>query len=222
MVKSRDWLTEYEKAGAIWRYDGDPKKPHALLTSGLHSTGFFNSIKITEVPFLLNEAAEELVELLIESGCDLMSFDVVAGPETGATKMAEFVAFQIGMHRHRICHFISPIKEDGAMRLGARDKATVKDKRVILCDDTLTTGSSVRFAEDCIRDAEGTVIEGHILTIANRTGSDTLNGRRVTALITQPFPTWTAAECPHCAAGSVALKPKQGANWDLFIGATNS
>src|SRR5690606_42054181 len=35
-------------------YDGDPAKPHALLTSGLHSDGFVNCTYITQRPSMLN------------------------------------------------------------------------------------------------------------------------------------------------------------------------
>lgn len=217
----RDWIDEYQKARALWIYDGDPKKPHAILTSGLHSTGFFYSTKVTEVPYLLAEAAIELVRRLEAAGCDLMSFDVIAGPETGATKLAQVLAAEVGFRRKRICHFVSPKKdvlEGGVkiMTLSDKDKETVWDRRVLMADDALTTGGSVQLCVECITDAGGTVVSDFILALANRSGEDSLEGRRIIELIRKQFPVWKKDECPHCQAGSEAIPPK-GDNWTRFM-----
>lgn len=74
------WINKYRQLGALWIHDGNPKRPHALLTSGNHSSGFFNSrIVIAEDP-LMREVAKDLVGLFIENGGDIEKVDVVVGP----------------------------------------------------------------------------------------------------------------------------------------------
>ena len=48
-----DWKSIFTDRGAVWIHDGAPQRPHALLTSGMHSDGFVNCTKITQEPALL-------------------------------------------------------------------------------------------------------------------------------------------------------------------------
>ena len=61
---SEKWMSMYEKGGALWVHDGNPLRPHALLSSGKHSDGFFNSELVMEDPSSFDEACEDLANLL--------------------------------------------------------------------------------------------------------------------------------------------------------------
>jgi len=64
-----EWIGEYESLGALWIHDGDMSKPHAELTSGKHSNGFFNSSLVIQHPTLMVEAIRNLIgDLVLESG----------------------------------------------------------------------------------------------------------------------------------------------------------
>ncbi len=220
MIPGKNWIEEYQNADALWLHDGDPKTPHALLTSGLHSDGFFNSRKITQVPGLLSEAAENLVDMLVHDQGDLSAFDVVVGPQTGATRLAEYLGYRVGMERRRICHFASPKKiESGghrSMHFDERDTETVSGKRVIICDDVLTTGGSISLAEEAVTAIGGKVYDSYILALVNRSGQTHIDGRKVISLITRNIASWESDHCPLCKAGSVAIRPKD--NWNLLTG----
>ncbi|MCX7804993.1 MAG: hypothetical protein N3A38_07350, partial [Planctomycetota bacterium] len=53
-----EWLKEFKRHGAIWLHCGDPKAPHAMLTSGLHSDGFVNATAVTCRADLMEEILE--------------------------------------------------------------------------------------------------------------------------------------------------------------------
>lgn len=38
------WIDRFKERDALWLHDGNVRRPHALLTSGKHSDGFFNSV----------------------------------------------------------------------------------------------------------------------------------------------------------------------------------
>lgn len=40
------WIKAYTNQDAYWAHSGNPEAPHAELTSGKHSSGFFNSRRI--------------------------------------------------------------------------------------------------------------------------------------------------------------------------------
>ena len=66
MYRSTDgWTKVYQEKNALWFHDGNSKRPHALLTSGNHSNGFFNSKLVTDDNTLREEAAADLVEILL-------------------------------------------------------------------------------------------------------------------------------------------------------------
>ena len=60
------WIEEYKKKQAFWMHDGNPKRRnHALLRSGKHSTGFFNSRPIIADKNLFLQAVSGWIDLYI-------------------------------------------------------------------------------------------------------------------------------------------------------------
>ncbi len=78
-------------------------------------------------------------------------------------------------------------------------------ERVAMIEDVVTTGLSSRETLAVIR-ATGAV-PAAAGCIANRSGSDELDGLPLVSLLQPDFPTWAPDECPLCAAGGTAVKP---------------
>lgn len=55
------WTTAFTDAGAYWRHDGNPKRPHAILRSVKHSNGYLDCSKIICRPKLLTAAGRALL-----------------------------------------------------------------------------------------------------------------------------------------------------------------
>ena len=104
------WIEEYKKKQAFWMHDGNPKRPHALLRSGKHSTGFFNSRPIIADKNLFLQAVSDLIDLYMEEGYGIRAIKRVVGPQTGATKMAEFISYEITYLNQSSCDWASPVK----------------------------------------------------------------------------------------------------------------
>lgn len=211
------WVKAYQKNEAYWLHDGNPKRPHALLTSGLHSNGFFNSQKIIPIDELMRAAAKDFHQLVIRAGVDLDEVDFVVGPQTGATRLAEVICDDIRKFTGGSCLWASPAKseKDGAksMVFEPLDLARLDETKVLLCEDVLTTGGSVELAAKAVEAAGGELLP-YVLVLVNRSGLQEVGGREVIALIDEPMPMWTPEECPLCAQGSEAVRPKE--NWALL------
>jgi orotate phosphoribosyltransferase len=208
------WINKYKQLGALWIHDGNPKRPHALLTSGNPSNGFFNSRLVIAVDTLMREVAKDLIGLFIENGGDIEKIDIVVGPQTGATKLAEFLSDEITSRRGRLCRWASPAKhEEGDVKTMVFDdpeRTVQRDNMVLLSEDVATTiGSINRTARATIE--KGGVIIPCVVMLVNRSGCKETTGKKLVALIDKPMPIWPPVDCPLCKEGSEAIRPKD--NW---------
>lgn len=213
---STRWRSEYEKRGALWIHDGNPKRPHALLTSGKHSDGFFNSVLVTEDPWLLNEAAEDLTELLLDEGmrAQLLEIDRVVAPAMGAVTLGFTLASHLGYTRGRAILFAYTEKVGvGEKKWMVFNKSDIRPREtVLLVEDVITTGGSTELSAHSVSEAGGRTLP-FVAALVNRSGSLQIDGRHVVALVDRELTNWEPEECPLCKDGSEAIRPKEGENW---------
>jgi orotate phosphoribosyltransferase len=216
MADENYWIEQYKKKDALWIHDGNPRRPHALLTSGKHSSGFFNSRLIIPDEQLLREAVRDLLALLAKHKGDVWEVLGVVGPQTGATKLSEFLSNEITARVKNDCFSASPKKNEEkgikSMVFSDKDKYLVYYQTVLLCDDVLTTGGSVDMAATAVTEAGGFVLP-FFLVLVNRSGLAEVNGKKIVALIDRPMPTWAPEECTLCKEGSEAIRPKSPPEW---------
>ncbi len=215
MPRSADyWIKEYSKRDALWIHDGNPKRPHALLTSGNHSNGFFNSRPVISDTHLLTEAAFCLLDHFYQQASGNVIINAVVGPQTGATKLAELICDLLVLGTRYDCVHVSPAKSevDGkkVMVFSDTEEIAMRGRAAILCEDVLTTGGSVDLTAAAVEKAGGTVLP-YVLVLVNRSGLTEVNGKKIVALIDRAMPIWEPHECPLCKQGSEALRPKD--NW---------
>ena len=211
------WITEYQRVGALWIHDDDPKRPHALLTSGKHSNGFFNSELVIEDPILLEHAVNDLLgHLHSRPYFGLVSVDRVIGPAMGAITLAHEMARQIARWRSHPCLRAYTEKEVGE---GEEDKRMVfkktairKGEVILAVDDVYTTGGSVGLMTKAVVDAGGDMLP-LIVVLVNRSGKTEVDGVKIISLVNRPMPIWEPEECPLCKVGSEAIRPKSKENW---------
>ena len=210
------WISEYRRKDALWIHDGNPRRPHALLTSGKHSNGFFNSKLVIPDEDLLCEAALDLLESFSMQGGEVSDVQGVVGPQTGATKLAEFISTPVSIATMRKCFSASPAKSESegvkSMVFTEKELGQLPAKSVLLCEDVLTTGGSVDLASTAVTNAGGTTLP-FILVLVNRSGLKEVSGKKIIALIDRPMPTWAPDECPLCKEGSEAIRPKGPPEW---------
>ncbi len=214
------WIEEYQKRKAFWLHDENPKRPHALLTSRMHSNGFFNSKEIITNETLLRLAASDLMDQFGPAFICQWLVQGIVGPQTGATKLAELLSKEINGRRseseEKNCFWASPAKASGdkkEMIFSQSDIEKISGSNVLLCEDVVTTGSSIQLTEDALHKAKGNA-HCFIITLVNRSGQRVVNGKIIIPLIDKPMQIWTPSTCPLCMHGSEAIRPKEGQNWE--------
>ena len=205
-----EWLKEFKRYGAIWLHNGDPRAPHALLTSGLHSNGFVNATAIT--------CRADLMEEILESPNGLAPHieeargaQWVIGSAMGAITLAHATAARLR------CRSGFTEKEGDRMVL-SRFHISPGEK-VLLVEDVVTTGGSTLKTFAAVA-GEGAEILPFVVALVNRSGTNSLrseSGRtlEIRSLLTLDIQTWKPEDCPLCRKGSVALRPKSC--WDELM-----
>jgi len=208
---SRFWFDAFSQLGALWVHDGNPKRPHALLTSGKHSNGFFNASKVVEYPQALKEAC---FHIFTAENMKLFARPmIVIGSALGAITIAHVIAELFGAR----CGFTEPdiVVIDGEKQMVLKRFSVNSHDRVLVVEDVITTGDTTRKTIDAI-EKQGAEVLPVVCVLVNRSGMSHLDGRRILALIDHPMPMWKPDECPLCKAGSEAVRPK--GNWDKLNG----
>jgi orotate phosphoribosyltransferase len=111
---------------------GALREGHFLLTSGLHSARYFEKFRILERPKLCERFARAIGERFQRAGVT-----VVCGPTTGGVIVAYEVARQMG------CRCVIAEKSEAGRKIG-RGFSVASSDRVLIVDDVLTTGGSIK------------------------------------------------------------------------------
>ncbi|NMP37366.1 MAG: orotate phosphoribosyltransferase [Clostridiales bacterium] len=168
---------------------------HFLLTSGRHSDRYLQCAKI----FRNTKYSEELCKELAEKYAD-DNIQLVIGPAMGAVQMAYEVSRSIGCE-----NFFTERDENGAMQL-RRGFEIAEGQRVLVVEDVVTTGGSVKEVIELVR-AAGGVVAG-VGSIVDRTGGKIDFGVPFRAVFSADVCSWEADECPLCKSGAGApVKP---------------
>ena len=165
---------------------------HFQLSSGRHSDQYLEKFRLVENPAVLEPLCEELA-----SRCAQLEAQYTLGPTTAGIILAYCVARHLGIQ----ARFAEPASSGRELRRG---QVLPEGARVLIVDDILTTGLSVR---ECIEAAarHKAAVVG-VAVLADRSG-DVSFGMPLTALLTERFPSYRAEECPLCARGVPLTKP---------------
>jgi orotate phosphoribosyltransferase len=167
---------------------------HFLLTSGLHSPKYLQCALVLQDP----ERAARLCQALAEKLAG-RKIDCVIGPAIGGIIVAYEMARAIGVRA------IFTERVDGAMVL-RRGFSLDAGTRVLLVEDVVTTGGSLREVQELVAAAGAKVVA--VASLVDRTsGRDPGLGVPLTALLTIDVPTYAADECPLCGQGLPLVKP---------------
>lgn len=180
-----------ERVIEVLKEAGVLQEGHFLLTSGRHSNKYLQCAKI----FRNTKYSEELCADLAEQFQD-ENVQLVVGPALGAVQMAYEVS------RHLGCENFFTEREDGVMTL-RRGFSIQPGQRVLVVEDVVTTGGSVREVIDIVKAAGGVVVG--VGVVVDRTGGKIDFGVPVKSVISMDVQSWESGECPICKEGKLPL-----------------
>jgi orotate phosphoribosyltransferase len=179
----------------ILRELGALQTGHFRLTSGRHSDRYMQCARLFEHPAESQDLCARLAGVFLSCGTGV---DTVAGPALGGVIMAYEVARALGARN------IFTERENGVMTL-RRGFKVEKGERVLIVEDVVTTGGSVKEVVGIINEAGATV--AGIGAIVDRSNGGVDFGADFKALVSLDIKSWDEAECPLCARGVPVTKP---------------
>ncbi len=177
----------------IFRTAGAIKEGHFLLASGLHSPVYWEKFRILQYPGL----TEKLCHLIAQHFKG-QQIDVVAGPTTGGIILAFETARQLGVRG------IFAEKEEGT-RVFRRDFGVVHGARILIVDDIMTEGGSVRETIDAVNRLGGTAVG--IGVLVDRSERNLEFGLPFFSCLRAPTVVYSPQACPLCADHIPLVKP---------------
>ncbi len=166
---------------------------HFLLSSGLHSDRYLEKFRVVESPATLEPLCRELAERYRDT-----EPQYVMGPTTAGIILAYGVARHLGV----LARYAEPSAGGRALRRG---QTLPRGARVLIVDDILTTGLSVRECLQIVREHEAYAVGVGVL--ADRSGGRVAFGVRLEALLRADIPTYQPEDCPLCKQGLPLVKP---------------
>ena len=178
----------------IFKITGAIKEGHFLLASGLHSPVYWEKFRILQYPQVTRK---NCVALLLNTSKE-QKIEVVAGPTTGGIILAFETARQLG---------VSGIfaEKEGEIRAFRRDFTITPDENVLIVDDILTTGSSIKETISAV-DKLGGIIIG-IGVLVDRSEKNLDFNLPFFSCLHAPTIAYSPQECPLCAAHIPLVKP---------------
>ena len=161
---------------------------HFQFASGRHGDLYIEKFRILQWPDLTSEFCGRIAERF--RGVP----NLVAGPTTGGIILSYETARQLGL-----ASVIAERKEDGPGREFRRGFEVGPGHRVLVVDDVLTTGGSIREVLDAVRE-RGAEVAG-VGVLVDRTGGKVEFGTPFFACMSLDIKSWDPAECDLCRKG---------------------
>ena len=160
---------------------------HFVLTSGRHSDTYIQCARVLEDPALTVKLSKEAVSRLPEE----MEVDLVASPAVGGILFGFAVALALDVK------MIFSERKDGKM-VFRRSFEVSSGARVLVAEDVVTTGSSVKEVCDLIEASGGTVVG--VVSLIDRCSGRVFD-QPFYPLLELPTPSWEESECELCKQG---------------------
>jgi orotate phosphoribosyltransferase len=178
------------------RASGALKQGHFVLSSGRHSDQYIEKFDLLRQPRATSEACR-----IIARRFQNARIDVVVGPTTGGVILAFEVARQLGV----AAAYAERAANSDVAREFRRGTTFSPGSRVLVIDDILTTGGSLR--ETLTALTSHPVEVAAVAVLVDRSGGGVDLGVPYVSLATMDVATWDLTHCPLCRRGEPIMKP---------------
>lgn len=164
---------------------------HFRLSSGRHSNSFVQKFRILEDPALLEPVAAAIAQRFRS-----LAPTIVVGSAVGGI----LVAYEVARHLGTRAIFVE--KENGVPAL-RRGFSLAAGDRVLLVEDVVTTGLSMRETIDVVQRSGATIVGLGVIVARGKVDLPVPTH----ALLDLPLRSYEEAECPQCRAGEPITDP---------------
>ncbi len=182
----------FERVGAI------VTNSHFVYTSGRHSSIYINKDALYAHTGIISALCQKMAAPYQPD-----EIDVVVGPVLGGIILAQWVTHFLNQRRSA-GETLAVFAEKGTDGLeknfffGRGYEKLIPGKRILVVEDLLTTGGSVRQVVETIRNYGGTVVGVSALCNRGNVQPEAVGNVPIQTLVTLSLETYTEDECPFC------------------------
>lgn len=169
---------------------------HFLLSSGRHSDEYWEKFRIFEHPRVTEQLCRE-----IAARYQGRNLEVVIGPTTGGGLLAQEVARQLGIR----CMIAEPASSGG--RELRRGFVLQPGERILVVDDVLTTGLSLRETLEALRSYQPEILGIEVLIDRSNGMASAQFDVPCQALLSVAARSYAPLDCLLCREGRPVVKP---------------
>ena len=177
----------------IFKKTGALLEGHFLLTSGKHSPYYIEKFNVLQQPKYTQQLCEAMAEKFVDA-----NIETVVGPMTGGILLAHETAKALNTRA------LFTERENGVMTF-RRGFSLHEGERVLIVEDIVTTGGSIREVIDAVKKFGGVPVA--VSMLVNRSGGKAdFAGVPATALLNMDVVAYEPQDCPLCQAGQELTK----------------
>ncbi len=183
-------LKHFERLGVIMH-------GHFVYTSGKHGPVYLNKDALYPDTETTSRLCQAIARRFIES-----KVQAVVGPALGGIILSQWTAYHLTHMNGKAIPGVYAEKSVGGFILTRGYDKWIADRRVLIVEDILNTGGSVRKVVDAVRDAGGNVIGvGALCNRGKVTAHDVGDVPQLEALVNITLEVHDPDKCPLCADG---------------------
>ncbi len=173
---------------------------HFVYISGDHGAGWVNKDVLIPDTSKVSELAQMLAQLVNE-----LQIEIVCGPAIGGLVMSQWTAHHLGLpsifteHQDLPGENLREIRPPFILKRGF-DKL-VSGKKVLIVDDIVNTGHSIRETAGAVRACDGEVVAAAAYCTRGNTDAAGLGVPKFIYLVEFTIPFWPPESCALCKSG---------------------
>lgn len=213
----------FKKGKAMWLHSGNDEHPHAILTTGKHSNGFVDTLRILKYTNLCEIFAEQMVDIYKNYARENNlpeRPDWVIGSDHAGAAFSHAVATKLGS-QHDFTEKQIVVDAQGNKIGDAQEwkRFTIlPDETVLQVEELITTTTTLQKVRTGILKGNSCPVKflPLSLTLIHRSSAYTFGDAPILYLRHYDIEVWdNAGSCPLCNKGSEAIEsPKK--NWEML------
>jgi len=185
-----------ERVIELFKEAGALLEGHFVYASGRHGRHFFQASRVLQYPRITEELCQAMAENFADANVEL-----VIGPATGGIVLA----YETARHIEN-CRAAFTEKEDGGARMALkRGFKLAPGTRVLVVEDVITTGGSVKKSIDHLRERGAEIVGVGVLI--DRSGGEAAFDCRYEPLARFTLESWAPDNCALCDTGQEVVDP---------------
>lgn len=217
VILTEQILEWFKLCDAYWMHDGDPKKPHAELTSGKCSNAFFDCLRVLKYVNLSEILATQLANKIRSVIGYHQQVDCVIGSPMAGITFSHDVARAL-----KASVFMFTEKDPNDKDKMIWNRVTIPhDKTVLQIEELTTTSKTLNAVKEAVDSGNVVPVKwlpyvGILVHRPPKLPVDRYGDREVISLIAKEVWAVDQSECHLCKAGSKRVRPKT--HWNELTG----